>query len=59
MLSTGQKERLTLSSFSDIDDSTLDTLVYLVGKLECLENSTMKGNNDKEVKYRIEIQFSE
>ena len=59
MLSTGQKERLTLFSFSDIDDSTLDTLVYLVGKFECLENPTMKWNNDKEVKYRIEIQFFE
>ena len=59
MLSTGQKERLTLFGFSDIDDSTLDTLVYLVGKLECLESPTMKGNNDKEVKYRIEIQFFE
>ena len=53
------RKRLTLFGFSDIDDSTLDTLVYLVGKLECLENPTMKGNNDKEVKYRIEIQFSE
>ena len=37
------RKRLTLFGFSDIDDSTLDTLVYLVGKLECLEEPDDEG----------------